>query len=201
MPRRFATRTAETAVDPLLLERWSPRAFSPEPVAEEMLSALFEAARFAPSAANEQPWLFLYAATAEELARFRPLLVDGNRRWADRAPVLAFVLARRRFARKDEVNDWAAFDAGAAWMALAVQARLLGLYTHAMAGFHQDKVYEVLGVPRGDYAVLAAIAIGKLGDRAQLPPDLAEREQPTPRKPLAEVAIAGRFPGGLGGKP
>src|SRR4051812_17943450 len=113
-------RIPAAKVDGLFIERWSPRAFSPEKVSPDDLAALFEAARWAPSSSNEQPWFFLYAATDEQLALFRPLLVDGNRVWADRAPVLAFLFARKFSRRKsDQANRWGEFDAGAAWMALA----------------------------------------------------------------------------------
>lgn len=187
-------RVPEAPVDPMFLDRWSPRAFSPEPIPHEMLRSLFEAARWAPSCYGEQPWLFLYAHTKEDLDLYRTLLVDGNRVWADRAPVLAFAFARLKFARNRKPNRWAQFDTGAAWMSLALQARKMGLYTHGMGGIHAERVYEVLNVPREDYEVICGIAIGRIGDRAALPPDLASRESPNSRKPLAEVAIAGKFP-------
>jgi nitroreductase len=193
MSRLFGPRVAEADVDQLFLERWSPRAFSAKPVPEAVLQSLFEAARWAPSPLNDQPWLFLYAATAEHLKVFRPLLADSNRRWADVAPVLTFVFARRHFARDGKLNRAAAFVAGAAFMSLAIQARGLGLYTHPMGGYHEDEVYEVLGVPRERYELQAAVTIGYLGETTALPHDLQEREKPSLRKPLADVALAGRF--------
>ncbi len=186
-------RAAEAPVDPLFIERWSPRAFSSEPIPEETLRPLFEAARWAPSCFGEQPWLFLYASTAADLDLFRTLLVDGNRVWADRAPVLAFAFARLRFARNDKANRWAQFDTGAAWMSLALQARKLGLYTHGMGGIHADKVYDALEVPRQDYEVMCGIAIGRIGDPSALPEDLKAIEKPNARKPLAQVAMRGKF--------
>jgi nitroreductase len=180
-------------VDPLFTGRWAPRAFSPEPIPQETLDSLFEAARYAPSSANEQPWLFLYASTEEELALFRPLLVDANRLWADKAPVVAFAFARRTFERNGKPNRWAAFDTGAAWMSLALQAHLLGLVTHAMGGIHDEKVYEVLGVPQGEYEVMCGIAIGKYGNPEELAENFRAREKPSPRKPREQVAIRGRF--------
>jgi nitroreductase len=189
-------RVPEVPVDPMFLDRWSPRAFSPEPIPEKTLASLFEAARWAPSCFGEQPWLFLYASKKEDLELFRTLLVDGNRVWADRAPVLAFVFARRRFAHNNKPNRWYAFDSGAAWMSLALEARKLGLYTHGMGGFHEEKVYPALNVPREDYEAMAGIAIGRMGDASLLPQEVAAKEFPNSRKPLAEVAYAGKFAGG-----
>ena len=193
MPRSFGPRIAEAEVDALFLERWSPRALSAEPIQEPTLWALFEAARWAPSPLNDQPWLFLFAATPEHLALFRPLLVDGNSRWANAAPVLVFVCARRHFANGGKPNRAAAFATGAAFMSLALQARSLGLYTHPMGGFHEDAAYDVLGVPRDKFEILVAVTVSKLGDPQVLPADLREREKPSTRKPLSEVAMAGRF--------
>lgn len=186
-------RIPEAPVDPMFLERWSPRAFSPEPIPRETLRSLFEAARWAPSCYGEQPWLFLYADTPDDLALYRTLLVDGNRVWADRAPVLAFAFARLKFARNGKPNRWAQFDTGAAWMSLALQARRMGLYTHGMGGIHAEQIYDALGVPREDYEVMCGIAIGRVADPSILPADLAAIERPNSRKPLAEVAIPGRF--------
>jgi nitroreductase len=192
-PLGIQTRRPEARIDPQFLERWSPRAFSPEPIPREVLDSLFEAARWAPSSNNEQPWLFVWAASDEELARFRPLLVDGNRRWADRAPVIAFLFARRNSSRTGQPNRWAAFDAGAAWMSLALQARRQGIFTHAVGGFHEDRVYEALGVPREQYQAMTAIVIGRLGDRGSLPAPLVDREVPSARRPLSQVATRGFF--------
>jgi len=186
-------RVPEVPVDPLFIERWSPRAFSSEPIPRQEILSLFEAARWAPSCYGEQPWLFLYADTPEDLAIYRTLLVDANRVWADRAPVLAFAFARLTFSRNGKPNRWAQFDTGSAWMSLALQARRLGLYTHGMGGIHADRVYEVLNVPRENYEVICGIAIGQIGDPATLPADVAKNEHPNSRKPLAQVAIAGKF--------
>jgi len=106
----------------MFLDRWSPRALSPEPISEHHLAALFEAARWAPSCYNEQPWLFLYATSMEDRQRFASALVEKNRAWASRAPLLVFLATRRHFASNGKPNRHAGFDAGAAWMALAIQA-------------------------------------------------------------------------------
>lgn len=187
------SRTPEAEVDALFVERWSPRAFDPSPIDEATLNTLFEAARWAPSCFNEQPWLFLYAATEAERDRFCGLLAEANQVWAKRAPVLAFALARKHFTRNGKPNRHAMFDTGAAWMSLTLQARMLGLYTHGMAGIDVDAIRAELGVP-DDYEVVCGIAIGRIGDPATLPEEKREMEQPNSRKPLAEVAVAGDFP-------
>jgi nitroreductase len=124
--------------------------------------------------------------------RFRPLLRDSNRRWAERAPVLAFVFARS--SKAGNPNRCAAFDAGAAWMSLALQAHEFGLNVRAMGGIHHEQAHLELGVPTDEYEVACALAIGYRGDPALLPAELQAKEQPSSRRPLAEVAARGRFP-------
>lgn len=188
---RSNPRIPDTEVDSQFLDRWSPRAFDPTPLTREQVASLFEAARWAPSCYNEQPWLFLYATSAADRARFGEALVAANQRWATRAPLLLFVLCRRRFAHNGQENRHAPFDAGAAWMALALQARKLGLHAHAMAGFSRQKAYDILDVSPDDYDIMAAVAVGRRGDSALLPDEVAAREHPNERKPPAEVAREG----------
>ena len=190
-------RSSEASIDEQFLSRWSPRAFRSDPISKEQVASLFEAARWAPSCFNEQPWLFVYAtqnSTAEH-QRIASLLVDGNRAWAEKAPLLGIVFGRRRFARNDKPNRWGAFDSGAASMSLALQANKMGLVTHFMGGIHEDQCYEALGVSSHDYEALAGFAIGHQGDAEDLPAGLQEREAPSDRKPLTEVAYEGRFQG------
>jgi nitroreductase len=184
-------RAAEFAIDPLFINRWSPRAFDPTPIPEDIIKTVFEAARWSPSCYNDQPWLFLYATTEDELKIFRGLLAEFNQQWTKNAPVVGFLFARRRFAHDDKPNDWAVFDCGAAWMGMALQARMLGLYTHAMAGFDIEKTYETLGVSKDDYQVVCAFTIGMYGDRDKLPEDMKERETPNDRNPLSKMIIKG----------
>jgi nitroreductase len=186
-------RIPEVDVDSQFIDRWSPRAFADTTLAREQVASLFEAARWAPSCNNDQPWLFLYAETALDRARFAEALAPANQTWAANAPLLLFVLCRRHFRHDGKENRHAPFDAGAAWMSLALQARKLGLHAHAMAGFSRPKAYALLGVPQEDYDIMAAVAVGRRGDPALLPEEVAERELPNARKPLAEVARAGRF--------
>ena len=186
-------RMAEVEVDSMFTDRWSPRAFLSDTLPEHQIKALFEAARWAPSCFNEQPWLFVYATEPEQRRELASVLVAKNQRWAAKCPLLMFVLARRQFKEGGRENRHAPFDAGSAWMSLALQARRLGLYAHAMAGFSIKKAYEVLGVPEEDYHIMAAIAVGRKGDADQLPEDLRTMESPNDRKPLDAVATD-KFP-------
>lgn len=188
-------RLAEADVDPAFVDRWSPRAFAEEALDDAQVAALLEAARWAPSSSNEQPWLFIYARRPEERARFTDLLSGGNRDWAGRAPLLIFLAARRVITRNDRPNRHAAFDCGAAWLSLALQARRLGLHAHAMGGFDQERAYGELGLDPEKHELLVAIAVGRRADpEAVLAPDLQERERPNGRRTAAEFAFEGRLP-------
>lgn len=193
-------RTPEVDVDAIFPDRWSPRSFLSAPLSEEDLQSLFEAARWAPSCYNEQPWLFLYAVTEKDRERFLGALYEKNREWAHRAPMLLFVLARRRFSVTGKENRHAVFDAGAAWMALALQARRRGLHAHGMAGFSRKRAYEILQVSEEEYEIMAAVAIGRRGRPEVLGEDLRSAEAPNARKPHAEVAREGGFRGADAGK-
>ena len=186
-------RQPEYPIDKLFINRWSPRAFDPAPIPEDIILSLFEAARWSMSCYNDQPWLFMYASSQEDLKIYRGLLAGNNQLWAASAPVLGFILARRRFSHNDKPNDWAAFDCGAAWMAMTMQARMLGLYTHGMGGFHKDKVYAILGVPKSEYEALCAFALGSYGDRDSLTGDMEKNERPNDRKPLSGMVMQGKF--------
>jgi nitroreductase len=181
-------RVPEWDIDSMFTDRWSPRALSPEPLSERELRTLFEAARWAPSCFNEQPWLFVYATAPEQRRRLLACLAHKNQSWAGQAPLVMFILARRTFQKSGKENRHAPYDAGAAWMALALQARKLGLYAHAMAGFNIEKAHEALGASKEEYHVMAAIAVGRKTDDAGLPEDLRAMESPNSRKPHAEVA-------------
>ena len=187
------TRNPGCEVDSMFTDRWSPRAFLSDPLPKHQIESLFEAARWAPSCFNEQPWLFIYATEPEARRKLVSVLIAKNQRWAGKCPLLMFVLARRRFREGGRENRHAPFDAGAAWLSLALQARRMGLYAHAMAGFNLEKAYEVLGVSKDEYIVMAAIAVGRKGDDSQLDDDLRAIESPNNRKPLSEVAVD-KFP-------
>lgn len=183
-----AGRVPESDVDEMFLDRWSPRSFTDEPIPKEHVQSLFEAARWAPSCYNDQPWFFVYATSEEGRKRFLSTLVEGNQVWAKDAPLLVYVTARRRFRHNDKENRHAGFDAGAAWVSLAFQARRLGLYAHAMAGFRKKEAYQLLGLGEGEYDILAAVAVGRRGDPGALPEKLRKSEWPNSRKPHGEVA-------------
>lgn len=187
------TRRPEAAVDAQFVERWSRRALSARPIAEEHVQTLFEAARWAPSGGNSQPWLFVYASKPDDLARARTLLKESNHPWASRAPLLVFAFARRRHPETGNPLRTAHFDVGAAWQSLALQAHELGLSTRAMGGIHHDKTYELLGVPAEEFESLAGIAIGYPGERDDLPSELRDKEQPNGRKSTREFAFEGRY--------
>jgi nitroreductase len=184
-------RTPEVEVDSMFIDRWSPRALLSDPLADEQVAALFEAARWTPSCYNEQPWLFLYATATADRARFATALVERNQLWASKAPLLIFVLTRLHFSGSGQDNRHAAFDAGAAWMALALQARRLGLYAHAMAGFSREKAFEILDVSAAEFDILAAVAVGRRGAADSLPEELAMIEKPNKRKSSSEMARKG----------
>ena len=157
-----------------------------------MLS-LFEAARWAPSTYNEQEWRFLYARRdTPQWPLFFELLVEGNREWCRRAALLSVVLAHKVFQRNEEPNPVHVFDSGLAYENLALQGAAMGLVVHGMQGFDFEKARTSLSVP-DDYAVAAMFAVGRPGNPAELPPELRERETPSPRKPVREIICEGRF--------
>jgi nitroreductase len=181
-------------VDPLFVRRWSPRAMSGEPIADELLMTLFEAVRWAPSASNLQPWRLLYAKRdTPHWDRFFSLLNERNQPWCARAAALVVVLSKKTTDGGDE-NWTAPFDTGAAWMSLALQGTLSGLVVHGMAGFDYDRAQVELGVP-ADWDVQCMVAIGRPGDPLLLPEKLRAREVPSPRRPVAESVFEGGFPG------
>jgi nitroreductase len=194
-PARANARNPDADVASMFVDRWSRRALSPRALAPEVVRTLFEAARWAPSASNTQPWLFVYADDDESLARARPVLVDQNRRWADKAPLLLFVFAQKRLPASGAVLRTAAFDTGSAWMSLALQAHALGLVAHAMAGVHLEAAHQVFSVPADEFEAICAIAVGYPGDADELPEDLRAREHPSTRKPALEFAHKGRYRG------
>ena len=193
----MSDRTASTAVPllPAIAERWSPRAFAATPVTAEDLTALLEAARWAPSCFGAEPWRFLVgvAGRGEGHGRIAEALVDANRAWAEKAPVLLITMAREAFEHNEKPNAWAAHDVGLAMGQLAIEATARGLVVHQMGGFDADTAKELLGIPEG-YRPIAAAAIGHPGSADDLPEPLAEREcAPRERKALGEVAFEGAF--------
>ncbi|HTO30749.1 MAG TPA: nitroreductase family protein [Pararhizobium sp.] len=190
-------RQADYPIEPNFLNRWSPRAFTAETISETELLTTLEAGRWAPSAFNSQPWRFVYALReTPEWDKIFPILVEFNQGWAKSASALVIMISKTHFVApgSDEakLSHSHSFDTGAAWGAIAHQAQLLGFQAHGMTGLHFDKATEILGLPDG-YRVEAAAAIGRLGDKAQLPDYLQAREAPSPRRPLSELAFNGTF--------
>lgn len=197
-------RHSDLPVDPLFLNRWSPRAFDGALMPEADLLTMLEAARWAPSASNVQPWRFVYALRdSTEWAVMLDLLVPFNQAWASKAAALLFVVSATHLpANAEGVENPShshAFDSGAAWAHLAIQAHLMGYHAHGMLGFAMDRALPALGFPAGSYRAECAVAIGRLGDPALLPDFLQPMEKPSNRKPLADIAFRGSFGGSRGG--
>jgi nitroreductase len=190
-----APRQPSHPVDSQFVDRWSPRSFASQPVTDAELASLLEAARWAPSCMNEQPWVILHARTEADRARFTQLLAPGNQVWAGKAPLLMFIFARKSFARDGSPNRFAMFDAGAAWVSLALEAGKLGLHAHGMGGIDYEKVFGALGVPADKFDVCCAVAVGHLGPKDALPEAFREREGPSPRKEVSTWAMEGSFKG------
>lgn len=190
-------RPVANDVSPIFTARWSPRAFAAEAIDEARLNTFFEAARWAPSAFNSQPWRFIYARRdGKRWGDFLGLLVDFNRSWAQHASALVVVVSATRFTppgKSEAIQTGShAFDTGAAAAYLALQASLVGWHAHAMGGFDKERARAVLGIPEG-FQAEAVIAIGKLGDPQSLAPGLRERETPSPRHALSAIVAEGRF--------
>jgi len=190
-------RTTEHAIAAQFIERWSPRSFTSEAIPESTLLTFFEAARWAPSASNHQPWRFIYSLRdSESWEIFIDLLAENNRAWAQRAAALVVIVSKStapaRATGIEAPSRSHAFDTGAAWAHLALQANLSGWATHGIGGFDRDKARELLKIPE-QFAVQAAVAIGRRGDKAELPAELQQREQPNGRLPLQQIIFADRF--------
>ena len=190
-------KPAEThyPIHDLLRRRWSPRAFSDRRVDPAIMRSLLEAARWAPSSYNEQPWSFIVATKDDpvEFGRLLSCLVEGNIQWAQHAPVLMVSVARLTFEDDGKPNRHAFHDVGLAVANLIVQATALGLVVHQMAGIFPDKIRELYGIPEG-YEAVAGIALGYPGDPQSLPEELRKRElAPRERKPLTEFVFSGSW--------
>lgn len=189
------TRTASPQVLPLIVDRWSPRAFDGSAVPQADLDVIFEAAGLAASAYNYQPWRFAFAHKGDaNFEAFLSALVPFNQSWAKDAGVLVYAVSDE-FMRSDKGNNpnhSHSFDTGAAWASAALQAMHMGYHTHGMTGVDFDKAAEVLNLPEG-FRVEMAFVIGRQGDVRNLPEMLQEREVVSDRKPVSEIAFAGPF--------
>lgn len=194
----LSSRTAAHAIDKVFTDRWSPRAFADEPIPDQILLSFFEAARWAPSSYNSQPWRFIYAKRgAGDWPRFLGLLSERNQQWAKTASVLVVVISAKEFTPpgasapvESRSHD---FDAGAAWANLALQATIAGWHAHAIGGFDLERTRQELAIPPS-FAINAVIAVGRRGDKALIPETFHAGEVPNGRRPLSELVFAGRFP-------
>jgi nitroreductase len=190
-------RQPDHPIEPLFVDRWSPRAFHPDALDDKAISLLFEAARWAPSGNNSQPWRFVYARNGGKgWEKLFYTLNDNNQRWADKAGLLVLVLSKKVHARdggEPQPLRNHSFDAGAAWASLAFQAHYLGLRTHAIGGFNREAARQALSIPEA-FHVEVLIAVGRQAERETLHPDFHEREKPNGRRPIHELAAEGEFP-------
>jgi len=187
--------TTDYPIEETVRRRWSPRAFSDRAVEPDKLRRLFEAARWAPSSFNEQPWSFIIATkeNPDEYAQLLSCLIEKNQEWARLAPVLMVSIAKLNFEKTGKPNRHAFHDVGMAMASLLVQATALGLFVHQMAGFSVEKVRESFAVPAG-FEPVAAVAVGYPADPEVLPESFREREVgPRSRKPINEFVFEGKW--------
>jgi nitroreductase len=188
-------RISHPKVEKLIVDRWSPRAFDGSEMPQEDLEVIFEAAGWAPSAYNVQPWTFLYARRGDEnWDLLLSQLVEFNQGWAKAASAIVYIVSDK-YMRSDAGNadnHSHSFDAGAAWALAALQAQAMGYHTHGMTGIKFGEAEAALGIP-ADHRLEAAFVIGKAAGKEVLPDFLQEREVPTNRKPVSEIAKAGKF--------
>jgi nitroreductase len=185
-------RTTKYPIDDIFLKRYSPRAMSGEMLTNEELMTLFEAARWAPSAINAQPWRFIYAMNGSpEFEKFLSFLAEGNRTWNKKASALIVLISKKNFDNGSP-SPTNSFDAGSAWENLALQAANMNLVVHGMAGLDYSLAKKELSVP-DDYKVEMMIATGKPGKIEDLPEALQAREKPSDRKNLEEIISEEKF--------
>ncbi|MFO1480602.1 MAG: nitroreductase family protein [Turneriella sp.] len=184
-------RTPDFPVDKEFTDRWSPRGFDPSvQLSDTELKTLFEAARWAPSCANEQSWQFYHAKDDASRALFLSFLNEANQYWAKNASHIIIVCARKTFAASGKPNAHSWYDAGAAWMSLALQARKMGYHAHCMAGIQHAVIAEKLKIDTAAVDIVTAIAVGKQGDASHLNERHKAQETPNARKPQNEFVFA-----------
>ena len=189
----FSQRDPATDVDELFYTRWSPRSFKKITLTEQTLSTIFDAARWAPSCYNDQPWQFITNTDATDFDLFCSLLIEDNQQWAKNASLLGFIVARKHFKHNDKPNNSAVFDCGAAWLSITLQARRLGLYTHGMGGIKRDEIYPTLNIDSEKYHVICGFALGSIDTPQMLDTDTAANEKPSSREPLYKIWHRGKL--------
>lgn len=186
------TRRPEHPVDSIFVDRWSPRAMSGDELSSEELLTLFEAARWAPSSMNNQPWRMLYAPRgSHHWPLFFDLLAESNKVWCSRAAALVVVISKTTLESGKPCRTHS-YDSGAAWMSLALQGSMMGLVVHGMQGFDYERARNDLNIPEG-FQIEAMAAIGRPGRKEDLPEQLQAREAPNDRRPLAQSICEGPF--------
>jgi nitroreductase len=191
--KKSKERKSTFKINSLILNRWSPRSMTGEELDEDTIMALFEAARWAPSSYNNQPWRFIYAKrNTKYWNKLFDLLAEPNKIWAKNAALLVVVASNKNFEINGTFSITHKYDTGAAWENLALEATSRGLVAHGMQGFDYKKAREDLEIP-DDFEVMAMIAIGKRGPKENLPLNLQEKENPNNRKPLQEIVMEGSF--------
>jgi nitroreductase len=189
----MSKRIADCPVLDLVLNRWSPRAMSGESISDKELNSLFEAARWAPSSYNGQPWRFIYAKRDTKFwDALYSLLVPFNQEWTKNAAVLILVILRTTFEYNNKPERTHSFDTGAAVENLSLQGFSMGLVVHGMEGFDYDRAKTTLGIPDG-YTVEAMFAVGKPAPKEILPPEMQKREEQSDRKKIEEFISEGKF--------
>ncbi len=190
----LSTRKAEAPILDLFVKRWSPRAMSGEPITTAELMTVLEAARWAPSSFNEQPWRVLYALRDTPLWNtFFGLLVEANQAWCHRGAALLIFASKKTFTKNGQPNRVHTFDCGSAWENLALQGTHMGLVVHGMAGFNNSKARVELAIP-DDFDAVAMVVIGRPGAVEDLPESVRQKElPPSPRKPVSEWTREGKF--------
>lgn len=186
-------RKSEYPIHELILNRWSARAFSNQPISEQELMTIFDAARWAQNSFNNQPWRFIYTRReSKHWPTFFDLLEKGNQIWVKNAQVLVLVISKKTFDYDDRPSITHGFDTGAAAQNMSLQAAFLNIICHGMEGFDYQKAREAFVIPQ-DYEVMAMFAMGKLGNKESLPEKLQKAETPNSRKPLKEVVFEDEF--------
>jgi nitroreductase len=188
------SRVASSSVEPMFTERWSSKAFSDKALSDDQIASLFEAAHWAPSASNRQPWLFAYATDGPDREKFNTLLNEGNARYAPSAGMMVLVFARIVDDEGNKIRT-AQFDTGAAWMSLALQANRMGLNTRAMGGINLDGAYEVAGISSDKFETICAISVGYRGTDDDIHERMVEQNFANDRKDVSEIAFKGTYSG------
>lgn len=187
-------RQTEFDCQQVFVERWSPRALVDD-VSDEDLMKLFEAAKWAPSSYNQQPWRFIYAKNgSENWNNFFNLLAEPNQTWCKNASYLVVVVSQDNFEHNDKPSRTSAFCTGNAFMNLSIEAQMDGIVVHGMEGFDYEKAKTELEIPEG-YTVQAMFAVGRQGDKSILPEEVRKMEEPSDRKKIKELVFEGKFGG------